>query len=78
MTSKHNLRFAKIPLNYGTGSIPALGFGTLIPDLAETRSVTTNALRVGFVTLIARNVIGMSGRWVSHLCLLPAVFALHF
>jgi len=48
MTSNHNLRFAKIPLNFGTGAIPALGFGTLIPNLAETRSATTNALRVGF------------------------------
>ncbi len=43
-----NLRFAKIPLKFGTGAIPALGFGTLIPDPAETRSATTNALRVGF------------------------------
>ena len=48
MTSNHNLRFAKRPLNFGTGTIPALGFGTLIPDLAETKSATTNALRVGF------------------------------
>jgi len=28
--------------------IPALGFGTLIPDPAETKIATTNALRVGF------------------------------
>lgn len=28
--------------------MPALGFGTLIPDPAETRSAITNALRVGF------------------------------
>src|SRR5271167_3370304 len=50
MTSNHpsNLRFAKIPLNLGTGTIPALGFGTLIPDPAETKSATTNALKVGF------------------------------
>jgi alcohol dehydrogenase (NADP+) len=48
MISNHNLRFAKIPLNFGTGIIPALGFGTLIPDLAQTKSATTNALRVGF------------------------------
>src|SRR5271163_2318434 len=48
MSSNHNLRFAKIPLNFGTGTMPALGFGTLIPDPAETRSATTNALRVGF------------------------------
>jgi alcohol dehydrogenase (NADP+) len=48
MPSNHDLRYAKIPLNSGTGSIRALGFGTLIPDLAETKSATTNALRVGF------------------------------
>src|SRR5882757_1091983 len=50
MTSNQSsdLRTAKIPLNFGTGAMPALGFGTLIPDLAETRSATTNALRVGF------------------------------
>lgn len=48
MASNHNLRFAKIPLSFGTGTILALGFGTLIPNLAETRSATTNALRVGF------------------------------
>ena len=28
--------------------MPALGFGTLIPDPAETRSATANALKVGF------------------------------
>lgn len=48
MTSNHDLRLAKIPLNFGTGAMPALGFGTLIPDPAETRTATTNALRVGF------------------------------
>src|SRR5882757_1691336 len=50
MTSNQSsdLRTAKIPLNFGTGAMPALGFGTLIPDLAQTKSATTNALRVGF------------------------------
>ena len=43
-----DLRFAKIPLNSGAGVIPALGFGTLIPDPAETKIAVTNALRVGF------------------------------
>jgi len=43
-----NLRLAKIPLNFGSGAIPALGFGTLIPDPVETKNATTNALRVGF------------------------------
>jgi len=50
MTSNRpsDLRLTKIPLNSGTGALPALGFGTLIPDPAETRTATTNALRVGF------------------------------
>jgi len=50
MTTGHSsdLRFRKIPLKFGSGSIPALGFGTLIPDPAETRSATANALKVGF------------------------------
>jgi aldehyde reductase len=50
MTPNHpsDLRVAKIPLNSGTAAIPALGFGTLIPDPAETRSATTNALKIGF------------------------------
>jgi alcohol dehydrogenase (NADP+) len=43
-----DLRRATIPLNSGTGAIPALGFGTLIPDPAETRSATANALKAGF------------------------------
>jgi aldehyde reductase len=50
MTTNHSseLRLKKIPLNSGSGKIPALGFGTLIPDPAETKSATTNALRAGF------------------------------
>ncbi len=50
MTSNQpsDIRLAKIPLKFGTGAIPALGFGTLIPDPAETRTATTNALRTGF------------------------------
>ena len=43
-----DLRLAKIPLNFGSGAIPALGFGTLIPDPAETKRATTDALRSGF------------------------------
>jgi alcohol dehydrogenase (NADP+) len=43
-----DIRLAKIPLNFGSGAIPTLGFGTLIPDAVETKSATTNALRVGF------------------------------
>ena len=43
-----NLRLAKMPLNFGSGAIPALGFGTLIPDPVATKTATTAALRSGF------------------------------
>src|ERR1700761_4196215 len=43
-----DLRLVKMPLNTGTGAMPALGFGTLIPDPAETKTATTNALKIGF------------------------------
>ena len=32
----------------GSGAIPALGFGTLIPDLVATRNATRAALEAGF------------------------------
>jgi aldehyde reductase len=37
-----------MPLNNGNGRMPALGFGTLIPDAAETITATRDALEVGF------------------------------
>ncbi len=46
-----DLRYRKIPLNTKAGSIPALGFGTLIPDAAATRTATKAALEMGFRTL---------------------------
>jgi len=42
------LRMTRIPLNQGAGHIPALGFGTLIPDAAVTRTATRDALDAGF------------------------------
>jgi alcohol dehydrogenase (NADP+) len=42
------LRTKRIPLNYGSGQIPALGFGTLIPDAAVTKTATRYALEAGF------------------------------
>jgi len=42
------LRFTTIPLSLGAGKIPALGFGTLIPEPAETSRATSSALEVGF------------------------------
>ena len=37
-----------MPLNHGAGHMPALGFGTLIPDAATTISATRGALEAGF------------------------------
>ena len=42
------LRYAKIPLNNGSGAIPAVGFGTLIADPITTKEATRTALEVGF------------------------------
>jgi aldehyde reductase len=37
-----------MPLNHGGGQMPALGFGTLIPDAALTTTATRDALDAGF------------------------------
>src|SRR5271155_1593771 len=43
-----DLRMTRIPLSHGAGSMPALGFGTLIPDKALTITATRDALDAGF------------------------------
>jgi diketogulonate reductase-like aldo/keto reductase len=48
MTTSDGLRHSKIPLANGQGAMPAVGFGTLIPDLADTKRATKTALEVGF------------------------------
>src|ERR1700721_1900175 len=48
MTGSSDFRNTRIPLNHGAGQIPALGFGTLIPDAAVTISATRDALAAGF------------------------------
>jgi alcohol dehydrogenase (NADP+) len=48
MIESSDFRTTKIPLNHGAGQMPALGFGTLIPDAAKTISATTDALEAGF------------------------------
>jgi len=48
MTESSDIRLTRMPLNNGSGHIPALGFGTLIPDAAETTSATRYALEAGF------------------------------
>jgi diketogulonate reductase-like aldo/keto reductase len=47
MKAVDNLRFTKLLLNTGS-TIPALGFGTLIPDPADTKNAVAAALEAGF------------------------------
>jgi len=53
MVESDNLRHTKLALNSGSGAIPALGFGTLIPDPVDTRIATRAALEAGFRQLDA-------------------------
>jgi diketogulonate reductase-like aldo/keto reductase len=48
MEENDNLRYTKMALNNGSGAIPALGFGTLIPDPIATKTATKAALEAGF------------------------------
>ncbi|ACL61220.1 aldo/keto reductase [Methylobacterium nodulans] len=48
MTVHEALRYTKIPLTHGEGELPAVGFGTLIPNSAATEQATKVALDVGF------------------------------
>jgi len=48
MTETSDLRLTRMPLNHGGGHMPALGFGTLIPDAAVTKTATRDALEAGF------------------------------
>jgi diketogulonate reductase-like aldo/keto reductase len=48
MGNADDLRYTKIALQHGSGAMPALGFGTLIPDPVATRSATKAALEAGF------------------------------
>src|SRR5215472_7617583 len=51
MTAPDNLRYTKLALRGGSGAIPALGFGTLIPDPIATKNATRAALGAGFRAL---------------------------
>ncbi len=48
MVGPDNLRDTTIALNNGSGAMPALGFGTLIPDPVATKNATKAALEAGF------------------------------
>lgn len=51
MREADNLRYTKLSFGNGSGAIPALGFGTLIPDPIATRNATRGALEAGFRAL---------------------------
>jgi alcohol dehydrogenase (NADP+) len=48
MIETSDLRLTRMPLNHGGGHMPALGFGTLIPDPTVTKTATRDALLAGF------------------------------
>ena len=48
MKTSDTLRNTKIHSTHGSGDIPAVGFGTLIPDPVATRQATRAALEAGF------------------------------
>ena len=45
MATSDTLRYTRIPLTHGSGAIPAVGFGTLIPD--PRRDQTSDEDRIG-------------------------------
>ena len=51
MIEPDNLRYTKLALGNGSGAIPALGFGTLIPDPIATKNATKAALEAGYRAL---------------------------
>jgi diketogulonate reductase-like aldo/keto reductase len=51
MATPDTLRYTKMPLNNGSGAIPAVGFGTLIRDPLVTREATRTAFEVGYRNL---------------------------
>ena len=48
MATPDALRYTTMPLAHGSGAMPSLGFGTLIPDPVATKQATKTALEVGF------------------------------
>lgn len=48
MRSSESFRQTKIPLNNGSGAMPAVGFGTLIPNRDAAKGAIKVALEVGF------------------------------
>jgi alcohol dehydrogenase (NADP+) len=54
MTVRDTLRYTEIPLGHGSGNLPALGFGTLLPD----RSLTGEAIGEHQIAFMAYASLG--------------------
>ena len=57
MTAPDTIRYTKIPLNNGSGAMPAVGFGTLIPDLRRDQRGNQNRIRSGVSSLRLRGAL---------------------
>ncbi|WP_158915208.1 aldo/keto reductase [Caulobacter sp. S45] len=58
MFLSNTLRDKRIPLAYGAGAIPAIGFGTLIRDPGAAKQAIKTALEVGFRHLDSAELYG--------------------
>ena len=57
MSDADGLRYKKIPLNNGSDQIPALGFGTLIPDPIATKRSSQNVSGGGLSSIRLRRTL---------------------
>ena len=57
MTASEALRHSRIALTHGSGAIPVVGFGTLIPDLAATKQATNDSAGSGLSTFRLRGAV---------------------
>ena len=62
MKTSDTLRDTRIYTTHGSGEIPAVGFGTLIPDPLATKQATRAALKRDFDISIVRNATAMKQR----------------
>jgi diketogulonate reductase-like aldo/keto reductase len=65
MSDTDGLRYKRIPLNNGSDEIPALGFGTLIPDPAANKEAVGTSLEVGFRQFDCAERYRMKKKWAK-------------
>jgi hypothetical protein len=62
MATPDTLRYTKIPLTHGSGAIPAVGFGTLIPVLSRPNKLPEPHWTSDFDTSIVQNATATKKR----------------